>query len=550
MNISNIVLPSLSLKVLLASVATFTVIKIWRILTFWTWSYSSPLRDIPGPKRTSLLLGNLEEIRRSESSVLHEEWVKKYGKVVVYKGFMNMDRIYTMDTRALNHVLTHSIDYQKPYEAREGLSRLLGDGILVTEGEKHRQQRRVMNPSFGPPSIRNLTPIFFQKAQQLRDIWADQLPESGGSRRIEVLSWLSRATLDIIGLAGFNYRFDSLNVNEKPTDLNLAFQTLFRADADLSPLLILQIFIPILREIPTHRRRQEIKAKAAMRRIAKELVDERKKAFTNEKKDIEKDSDNLNENDLLSVLIKANMDPDIPESQRMTDEDVLSQIPTFLVAGHETTSVETMWCLYALSKRPDLQARLREELLSVPTDTPSMDELQALPFLDAVVRETLRVHPAVPATSRVAKKDDIIPLNEPFVDKHGKLRSEIPIRKGESFFIPIVAINRWSEIWGADALEFNPDRWANIPESTTSIPGVFANLLSFLGGPRSCIGYRFALVEMKALLFTLIRSFEFELGIPDAELEKRSTVVTRPYLKSEKRGKAQMPLLVKAYVPA
>lgn len=69
------------------------------------------------------------------------------------------------------------------------------------------------------------------------------------------------------------------------------------------------------------------------------------------------------------------------------------------------------------------------------------------------------------------------------------------IRKGESFFIPIVAINRWSEIWGADAMEFNPDRWANIPESATAIPGVWANVMSFLGGPRSCIGYRFALVE-------------------------------------------------------
>jgi len=209
-----------------------------------------------------------------------------------------------------------------------------------------------------------------------------------------------------------------------------------------------------------------------------------------------------------------------------------------------------MWCLYALSKRPDLQARLREELLSVPTDSPSMEELQAFPFLDAVVRETLRFHPAVPATTRVAKKDDVIPLNMPFVDKHGKLRSEIPIRKGEAIFIPIVAINRWSEIWGPDAMEFNPDRWANIPESATAIPGVWANVLSFLGGPRSCIGYRFALVEMKALLFTLIRSFEFELGVPDTDIEKRSMVVTRPYLKSEKHGKAQMPLLVKAHVPA
>jgi len=78
------------LKVLLAAAMAFSIYKIWKFIKFWTWSYNSPLRDIPGPKRASIFFGNLGEIRRNESSVLHEVWAKKYGRVVVYKGFMNV----------------------------------------------------------------------------------------------------------------------------------------------------------------------------------------------------------------------------------------------------------------------------------------------------------------------------------------------------------------------------------------------------------------------------------------------------------------------------
>lgn len=113
-----------------------------------------------------------------------------------------------------------------------------------------------------------------------------------------------------------------------------------------------------------------------------------------------------------------------------------------------------MWALFSLSQRPDVQSKLRAELLSVPTPTPDMDTLSALPYLDAVTRETLRVHAAVPNTIRIAMRDDCIPLNEPFVDKHGKVRREINIKKGEGVFIPILAMNRDKSIWGEDAQEF------------------------------------------------------------------------------------------------
>lgn len=83
------------------------------------------------------------------------------------------------------------------------------------------------------------------------------------------------------------------------------------------------------------------------------------------------------------------------------------------------------WCLYELSRHPDIQSKLREELIQVPTDTPTMDELNELPYLENVVRETLRFHAAVPKITRVAGNDTVLPLNEPFTDAKGKVHTEI-----------------------------------------------------------------------------------------------------------------------------
>lgn len=99
---------------------------------------------------------------------------------------------------------------------------------------------------------------------------------------------------------------------------------------------------------------------------------------------------------------------------------------SFLLAGHETTSTATTWALYAFSKYPKVQQKLREELLSVDTDAPTMEELNALPYLNQVVHELLRLYPPVTILVREAKKDDVIPLDEPLIDKYGKVHHEIP----------------------------------------------------------------------------------------------------------------------------
>ncbi|CDO71513.1 hypothetical protein BN946_scf184910.g12 [Trametes cinnabarina] len=510
----------------------------------------------------------MKAIQDEDNSVPQERWVAQYGRTIMYPGFFRIFRLWTMDTRALNHILTHSAEYQKPEDARRNLARVLGrgastcssvvrtlstdqiatlKGVLFTEGEQHRKQ----NPAFGPAQLRELTPIFVEKSAELRGLWEAELAQAGGQGRIDVLKGLSKMTLDVIGLAGFNYRFDSLNPNGQPNELNQAFQEIFSPSGGFTVLMILQNIFPVLKSlIPDERSRRIDRAQEVMRRIGIQLMEEKKAAIMreiSESKDASLGRKDLHGRDLLTLLLKANMATDIPDSQRLSDEEVLAQVPTFLVAGHETTSTATTWCLFALAQAHEVQRKLRDELFTLDTASPTMDQLNSLPYLDAVVRETLRIHAPVPTTVRVANKDDVIPVAEPFVDRDGKVQNGIRIAKGTPIFIPILAINRDKKLWGEDAHEFRPERWDNPPDAVSNIPGVWGHILSFLGGPRACIGYRFSLVEMKALIFTLVRAFEFDLAVAPEDIQKKTSIVQRPLLRSAPEAGNQLPLLVKKF---
>ncbi|KAF8581822.1 cytochrome P450 [Ramaria rubella] len=526
-------------SILLGTTILAIVYGVWKVLyLFIIRPYLSPLRNLPGPKSSSILFGNFSEIFKAGPGELHAKWVDEYGITL-------SNRLMTYDSKALSYILNHSYDFQKPEEVRTNLAMLLGEGVLFAEGDSHKRQ----NPSFALSHIRNLTGIFHEKSQQLRDLLLVQAADK--AYITDVLPWLGKATLDIIGLAGFDYEFNALNPDGKETELNSAFMTIFKQGTRITFLGILQSLIPLFRIIPTPRSRSIAKATKVMNRIGQSLVDNKRQAIlaTAAEKDgisgdaqIEKSS--ITTRDLLSRLMAANMATDLSENQRLSDAEVFGQIPTFLVAGNETTSTATVWCLYALSRNTAVQNKLREELLSVKTDTPSMEELNALPYLDSVIRETLRLYSPVSSTIRMATKDDIIPLGTPFTDKRGQLRHEILIKKGDIIFIPILPLNTYKGIWGEDAAEFRPERWQSLPAKASEIPGVASGMLTFIAGPRSCIGYRFAIVEFKCLVFSLIRALNFGVADPTHEIIKRSNIVTRPAIKSEADKGAQLPLRI------
>jgi cytochrome P450 len=313
-----------------------------------------------------------------------------------------------------------------------------------------------------------------------------------------------------------------------------------------------------------------------MDRIGLDLVAKKKKNVVASEQDSDAPSQSR-DRDLLSCLVRANVSEDptkrLPDNQVLAREFLQSssaiqdvdvfppEIPIFILAGHETTSNGLAWTLFALAQRPDVQERLRAECrssLTLPTLSTGNDPLTAeevnaldkLPLLDAVIRESLRLYPPILATMRAATEDDAIPLAHPYTDKKGVLRDTIPMHKGAIIPIPILSVNRSKDIWGPDALEWNPDRWLayhaeGVPAAAKGIPNVWGPLLTFISGSHACIGWRFSLMETKIILHTLMSEFAFKLAVDPSEVFKKNTgIVYQPHLKGEKDKGAQLPLLV------
>ncbi|KAJ7473959.1 cytochrome P450 [Mycena latifolia] len=232
----------------------------------------------------------------------------------------------------------------------------------------------------------------------LRDIWVAQVAhENSRGSRIEVLSWLRRMALDVIGQPAGCVPILKLLVR-------IAWQFEF-------PRLI-----KYTKPVPG------TKALAAARNklfsIGIQIVSESKASIKGNEDEEEKALSGRR--DLLVMLLKANLSANIPENQRLTDAEVIAQIPTFFVAGHETTSSATAWALNELSLDTAIQNKLREELITISTDNPTMDELNSLPYLEMVVREVMRVHAHVMFIHRMAMEDDVLPLAKPYVEKDGE----------------------------------------------------------------------------------------------------------------------------------
>jgi cytochrome P450 len=183
----------------------------------------------------------------------------------------------------------------------------------------------------------------------------------------------------------------------------------------------------------------------------------------------------------------------------------------YSILSHETTSVSLSWALWLLAQDQKCQDELRAEvrtLFNEDNETPSYDGINTLPLLNNVVRETLRLIPPVPTTSRVTR----VPT---------ALGSHVLPAGTDVFISPIVG-HHSTAIWGEDAEQFNPYRW----EKEDKIGNAY-QYMPFLAGGRQCIGYKFALVEFKILLAILIRNLQY-FEKPNYKIAKKQQITLRP----------------------
>ncbi|KAJ6598486.1 cytochrome P450 [Mycena vulgaris] len=509
--------------VLLVSVAVFYLLtrRLGRRRT-------TPLK---GPASSNFFFGMLPLLLEApDSGAIYEEWANEYGSVFAVPSILGSKKVVLTDPKAIIHFYNkETYGYVATPHARRFLQRLVGRGVLFAEGDSHKRQRRALNPAFSNASIKSLTPIFYNSAYSAKAAWDAFIIESGSSDGIiiDVQKWMSNVSLDTIGLAGFNHNFDALS--GRPSDIASVFDAMGSKPSLMdTAVAILSMILPVFDRIPTGRRGRLDDVAKMMKGLADQFL-----AQTS-----------AEDKSVVGLLAKS------AQAEKMTQEEVVSQINVLLLAGYETTAISLTWAFIELARNSNIQSKLREELLRVGGD-PTWEELTSnLPFLDAFTCEVLRMYPPLTAQDRLAAEDDILPLSALIETASGELVDSIFVSKGTMITLPMQCMNRSLVFWGPDAKVFNPTRW--IDESAApahhraqEIQG-YHHLLTFADGPRMCLGKGFALTEFKAVLSVLVRNFTFEFpNGPETKLGLHTNLLPRPKVEGEEGSR--VPLLIRAY---
>ena len=421
-----------------------------------------------------------------EAGVPQRRWHKQHGPIIRYFLVFGRERLSVIDDEALKQItVKNSYTWIKPQGYRNMMGSILGNGVFLAEGDIHAQQRKALAPGFSISAIKTLSPIFWRKALQLSRLWQVELRnESVQLRSIEILDWLSRATLDIIGEAGFGADLDSLHHPDTP--VRQAYQQ-FLNDNWSRLFSVLQSQFRLARFLPMKANYELMTNRRRVLDFASEIIyDQQSKRL----------SQSLSrEKNIIALIMRDSSASNGKFAGGMTFDTMRDQVMTFLGAGHDTTAAGIAWTLHLLAKYPSTQDKLRREiqeympfLFSDSRKDESwlskIDE-DRLPYLNNVCRESLRYIPPVPMTMRQTTAEDQL--------------CGYRIPAGTVVIIYSNTINRVPEFWGERADEFDPDRWDHLPATHT------ANAyMTFLHGPRGCIGKKFAETEMKTLLCCLL----------------------------------------------
>ncbi|KAI0011958.1 cytochrome P450 78A3 [Xylariaceae sp. FL0662B] len=503
-------IPVLSFVAQSVSIVFFVYVVVW---LSWIYPfYVSKLRHVPTVPGFPLW-GQFLDIITQECGVPQRKWHQEHGSIIRYFFPFGAERLSIADDEALKQMtVKNPYNYPKPVRAKLWMVRILGEGVLLAEGQEHVHQRKSLAPGFSIQSIRALTPVFWEKSLKLADCWRQEMTaEKVSTKSFEVLEWLNRTTLDIIGSAGFGYDINSLEHPETP--IREAYRLVFAFDLASRVLHGIQAFIPASKYIPAKMNRDMETSRGIIVDKATEIIAEKQAEAEN----------NAGGKDIIALIARDNKKMEARGERGLSSESMRDQIMTFLGAGHDTTATGVAWTIHLLSTHPEIQSRLREEIKDHlpflfdaektrfdPARIAAADP-DRLPYLDNVCRESLRYIPPIPMTVRQSLADDRL--------------GGYAVPAGTVVYVLANAINRLPAYWGATADRFDPDRWDALPETFTANA-----FMTFLQGPRGCIGRKFAETEMKVLLCALLSMYEFgrDFATPDPELWKMWRLVLRP----------------------
>ncbi|KAK0185513.1 cytochrome P450 [Armillaria mellea] len=501
----------------LAGIFAFTLIFKW-----WSWWKSAhSLVNVTGPPSPNFVLGHTLDLERAPVGTRHKKWAREYGPTYRLLGPFGETRLIVGDPKGVNHVLQGK-NFERNASDRVALELFFGRGLFCAEGEEHRKMRKYLNGPFTNQSIQEISHVFFDLAERLKDKWVQDL--EGRSLVFDVTSDVHRLTLDAISMTMFMHDLSTSN-----SDIPSLLHKITDSPAGNLSDIILSSFasrFPVILRLPSPMKRWCDDLRNSLGSVARNVLLGKETAGMHAK--------------LLNALSENDIAPDV----------AVAQIIGVLFAGSETTANVITECLYEMACNPSIQRRLRTELIDFEVATgrkPAHEDLinSSLPYLDAVTRETMRTKAVLTEISRVAARDEIVPLQVPL---KGTNIYEVKVPAGTLIDIPIRdGINCNSLIWGEDADVFNPDRWINPDMLPKSVDWIRAqgHVLTFGDGPKVCLGRSFALVEFKTVVSTIVRNFTFAEAEGIAlDFYHVGGNTIKPMVRGREKEGAQLPLKV------
>ncbi|KAL3537457.1 hypothetical protein ACH5RR_000823 [Cinchona calisaya] len=405
-----------------------------------------------------------------------DKTIKTYGEnSFTWDG--TIPRIHILRPELIREILTHSRKFQKHFAVQNPLIKLLLTGVGAYEGDKWSTHRRIISPALTLEKLKDMLSAFAVCYDGLLTKW-EEIATKDGSCEVDVFPTFDVLTSDVISKVAFHSTYEE----------GLKIFLLLKELMDHTIAAVREFYIPGWSYLPTKRNRRMKNIDSDVRGMIRNIINKRLKAMK---------SGEPSEDDLLGVLLESNFKEIQKQGNKknvgMTIDDVIEECKLFYFAGQETTGVLLTWTMIMLSKHPEWQDRAREEVLhAFGKNTPEFDKLNHLKYVSMILYEVLRLYPPVFDLNKVVYEDTKL--------------GTYTIPAGTQIELPSVMIHRDKTIWGEDAMEFNPMRFANGVAAATKNQVAY---IPFSWGPRVCLGQNFAILQAKLGLTMILQRFSF-----------------------------------------
>ncbi|ORY94519.1 cytochrome P450 [Syncephalastrum racemosum] len=439
------------------------------------------IKEVPRPRRLPFV-GNLPEMLPN----ITMGWCRMfadYGPLVSISILSN-EVIGTNDPAIAELFAKESEYFTKKLSA--GLLQVknfAGQGLFTTDTDDMdwKLAHKLLMPAFSPRAIKAYLHDMGAISMQTIKVLEQYQPTEG----VEVLVWTTRLTFETIGRCGFGYEFGLLDSRDAPSHPFIeAMAYCLKQSANRSQQTAL------MRNLPIPQQKRYWSDIQLMSDTVDKVIRDRKSSEEATNKD----------KDLLGFMLNARDE----QGLGLSDENIRNQVLTFLIAGHDTTANMLAWTLYEISRHPEVEARLLQEIANLGithTEIPTFEQVSNLKYTHQVLKETLRKHPPLRELGKYCKKDCIVP-------------GGYKIHAGSYVDIQVYAMHHNEKVY-PNPKEYDPDRFSPEEEQKRSR---FA-WLPFSTGPRACIGMAFALQEAKIVLAMLLHRFKFTYDGPDINFD-------------------------------